>query len=100
MPRGATDARRAMWRFSGRSAGSAVCQFTLLIPRFADGSGLRQDAVTSRAALPAEAHALQLCPCYKLDDFTHIPSPIRTGSSNEMTNVSPYDHFPSTFLRR
>jgi hypothetical protein len=66
-----------MQRFSGpwvRS--SAICQLTLPIPLFADGSGRRQQAAISRESSAIEAHALELCSCDKFNDFTHVPSPM------------------------
>jgi hypothetical protein len=56
--------------------GSAVHQLTLLIPRFADGSDRRQDVAVSRAAFSIETSPLKLCPWYKLNDFTHVRSPV------------------------
>jgi hypothetical protein len=41
---------------------SAVCQLTLLLARFVDGSGRRQDAAVSPAAFSAATHAFELFP--------------------------------------
>jgi hypothetical protein len=56
--------------------GSAVRQLALLIPRFADGSDRRQEVAASCAAFSIETSPLKLCPWYKLNHFTHVPSPM------------------------